>query len=144
MSHGKQRLCDQPEPGQGAGMNFSDSSFGSKIAAGWGAECLQGRKSLWHTFPLKTSLEAVCVIQCLKLVWEIGRRWIRKENVGRACVIAWEALWDKRRKFDFIFTGFQNGFRHTLGHSQIYCDRVHRRTESVHGSTLPFVPSVYN
>ena len=46
----------RPSRGQGAGINFSDSSLVSKIAAGWGSQWSKGRKSFWHMFLLRADL----------------------------------------------------------------------------------------
>lgn len=102
------RVCTHSlSQGQSVGINFSDSSLGSKIAARWGAECIQGRKSFWHMFPLKANLEPVCIIECLKLVWGRGHQWVWEWSGSGASITARKSLWDKRRNFDFILQAFK-------------------------------------
>lgn len=67
--------------GQSVGINFSDSSLGSKIAARWGAECIQGRKSFWHLPPeskVRTSMY----------------NWASQAGVGKGAPINMRGKWE--------------------------------------------------
>lgn len=67
--------------GQSVGINFSDSSLGSKIAARWGAECIQGRKSFWRVPPeskVRTSMY----------------NWASQAGVGKEAPINMRGKWE--------------------------------------------------